>query len=227
MPRTFLLSPANCSGRRGTLLRAHAARGGGEGPVGTVRELAARLARGEAPVGEVFAFISGLYFRGKLTYARAFVATASALVITPSRGLLSPDARITPELLEEFAATEVDPANAGYREPLERDLVALLSSASGAAGGLDARDAIDSAGAGAEVVLFGSIATGKYVDVLLPHLADRLLLPEAFIGRGDMSRGGLMLRAAAAREELTYIPVAGAIRRGSRPPKLAPIRVRP
>lgn len=243
-PRIFLLSPANCSGRRGTLLRTHAARGGGEGPVGTVRELAARLAREGAPVGEVFAFISGLYFRGKLTYARAF--TASALVITPSRGLLGPDTLITLEQLEEFAATSVDPENALYRAPLERDLVRLIvspgSEAPNAAGARGASDAAAGAagahtakqtrprtnpveplsGAPAEVVLFGSIATGKYVDVLLPHLADRLMLPEAFIGRGDMSRGGLMLRAAAAREELHYIPVAGAIRRGSRPPKLTP-----
>lgn len=241
-PRIFLLSPANCSGRRGTLLRTHAARGGGEGPVGTVRELAARLAGEGAPVGEVFAFISGLYFRGKLTYARAF--TASALVITPSRGLLGPDTLISLEQLEEFAATSVDPENARYRAPLERDLVRLLVSpgseapdapvargASGAtAGATGTRTAKrtrthamePASGAPAEVVLFGSIATGKYVDVLLPHLADRLMLPEAFIGRGDMSRGGLMLRAAAAREELHYIPVAGAIRRGSRPPKLTP-----
>lgn len=203
--RTFLLSPANCSGRRGQLLRQHAARGGGDGPPGTIRELAARLAQGGAPVGEVFAFISGLYFRGKLTYARAFTHSAAAFVITPSRGLLDPETLITPELLEEFAETEVDPANAGYREPLDRDLRRLLAAHA------------------SEVVLFGSIATGKYVDVLLPHLAERLMLPEAFIGRGDMSRGGLMLRAAAAREELVYIPVAGAIRRGTRPPKLAPL----
>jgi hypothetical protein len=38
-----------------------------------------------------------------------------------------------------------------------------------------------------------------------------------------MSRGGLMLRAAASGEELDYVPVAGAIRRGARPPRLVPL----
>jgi hypothetical protein len=74
------------------------------------------------------------------------------------------------------------------------------------------------------VVLLGSIATGKYVDTLLPVLGERLLFPREFIGRGDMSRGGLMLRAAKLGEELEYMPVAGAIRRGPRPAKLPPVR---
>ena len=54
--------------------------------------------------------------------------------------------------------------------------------------------------------------------------AKLVLFPEAFIGRGDMSRGGLLLRCVRAREELTYVPVVGAVRHGPRPPKLAPIR---
>jgi len=33
-----------------------------------------------------------------------------------------------------------------------------------------------------------------------------------------------MLRCASAREELRYIPVAGAVRNGQRPPKLEPLR---
>jgi hypothetical protein len=224
--RTFLLSPANSNGRRGALLQRHGsadARAGlhagassqsdgraststGASPMAAVvdgRDLAYRLAHGGAPLGEVFAFISSLYFRGKLAYARTF--TASAFIITPSRGLLSPDTLITPDVLEEFAGVDVDPANTRYREPMDRDLAAL------------AREL----GEETEVVLFGSIATGKYVDVLLPHFGDRLRFPDAFIGRGDMSRGGLMLRAAAAGEELSYVPLAGATRRGARPPKLA------
>jgi hypothetical protein len=32
-----------------------------------------------------------------------------------------------------------------------------------------------------------------------------------------------MLRCAASGQELEYIPVAGAVRRGRRPPKLAPL----
>jgi hypothetical protein len=71
-------------------------------------------------------------------------------------------------------------------------------------------------------VLLGSIASGKYVEVLLPIFGERLLFPPAFVGRGDMSRGGLMLRCAASGDELEYTPVAGAVRQGSRPPKLDP-----
>jgi hypothetical protein len=75
-----------------------------------------------------------------------------------------------------------------------------------------------------EVVLLGSIATGKYVDVLLENFQQRLRFPADFVGRGDMSRGGLLLRCAVDKTELTYISVAGAIRRGVRPPKLTPRR---
>ena len=74
------------------------------------------------------------------------------------------------------------------------------------------------------VVLLGSIASPKYVDVLQTIFGQRLLFPADFVGRGDMSRGGLMLRCAADRQELPYIPVAGAIVNGKRPPKLPPRR---
>jgi hypothetical protein len=75
-----------------------------------------------------------------------------------------------------------------------------------------------------EVVLLGSVATGKYVDVLLEHFGQRHCFPADFVGRGDMSRGGLLLRCAVDRSELTYISVAGAVRKGKRPPKLEPRR---
>ena len=64
------------------------------------------------------------------------------------------------------------------------------------------------------------MATGKYVDVLLEVLGERLKFPAAFVGRGDMSRGGLLLRCAVDGTELDYIPVRGATRKGKRPPKL-------
>jgi hypothetical protein len=182
-------------------------------------DLACRLRSASgAPVGEVFAFISGLYFRGKLAYARAFgVAEAapmtSAFVITPSRGLLPLDEPITLDVLEEFASCDIHAENAGYRAPLERD-VARLASASAAAA------AVAGNGATHTFVLLGSIASDKYVDVLLSHFGERLYFPETFVGRGDMSRGGVMLRAVLAGEELTYARVAGATRRGPRPPKL-------
>ena len=102
----------------------------------------------------------------------------------------------------------IDLANAAYRRPLEQGARAL-------------RDAV---GPDCDVVLLGSIASGKYVEVLQPIFGDRLVFPPAFVGRGDMSRGGLMLRCVLAGVELEYAPVAGATRHGQRPPKLAPIK---
>jgi hypothetical protein len=172
--------------------------------------LALELRAGGSSVGEVFSFLSGLYFRGKFTYARAFAqpprTVPSVLVITPDRGLVSPDLRITLADLAAFARSPVDVANAGYREPLERD-----------ARGIDEAMQRD-----VEIVLLGSIATGKYVDVLLTIFGERLLFPQEFVGRGDMSRGGLLLRCVDTHTELTYVPVAGALRKGQRPPKLNP-----
>ena len=88
----------------------------------------------------------------------------------------------------------------------------------------DARRLAEELSARSEVILLGSIASGKYVDILLANFGDRLCFPADFVGRGDMSRGGLMLRCAQDRQELRYIPIAGAIRNGKRPPKLLPRR---
>jgi hypothetical protein len=168
-------------------------------------------------LGDVFSFVSGLYFRGKLAYARRFaqppdpgdpVSAGGVLVITPSAGLRSPDTLITHASLEAFAGVSIDLANPAYRRPLE-------------AGALALRDAV---GPDCEVVLLGSIASGKYVEVLQPIFGDRLVFPPAFVGRGDMSRGGLMLRCVVAGVELDYAPIAGATRHGQRPPKLAPVK---
>src|SRR5438552_2421090 len=71
------------------------------------------------------------------------------------------------------------------------------------------------------IVLLGSIATPKYVDPLLEIFGERLLFPAEFAGRGDMSRGGLMLRCVSAGVQLTYVPLASAARHGPKPPKLA------
>ena len=206
--RVFLLSPANCGGTRARIVMSPAA----QFPL--ARDL--RSAEGTS-LGDVFSFVSGLYFRGKLAYARRFaqppdpadtVAAGGVLVITPNAGLRSPDTRITRDSLEAFAAVSIDLANPAYRRPLEAGAVSL-------------RDAV---GPDCEVVLLGSIASGKYVEVLQPIFGDRLVFPPAFVGRGDMSRGGLMLRCVLAGVELEYAPVAGAARRGQRPPKLVPIR---
>ena len=198
--RIFLLSPARCDGiRMSMVLRPAAA---------FPLALALRSKRG-APLGEVFAFTSGLYFRGKLAYARAFGrapvgVAAAAWVITPGGGLVLPEQAIGPRHLRSWAEVRVDLSDRRYREPLERDARSLASSLS----------------EGAEVVLLGSIASDRYVELLLSLFGRRLLFPVDFVGRGDMSRGGLLLRAAGSLTELAYAPVDGAVRRGPRPPRL-------
>ena len=179
-------------------------------------DLALRLRTREgAPIGEVFSFLSGLYFRGKLTYARAFARVPDSatdisgngiFIITPSSGLRSPETMLTLDAIRAFAGVDVDAANPKYRKPLERSAQALASDI----------------GPETTVVLLGSIASGKYVDVLHGIFGNRLMFPQEFVGRGDMSRGGLLLRCAASGEELTYVPIAGAIRHGARPPRLDP-----
>jgi hypothetical protein len=200
--RIFLLSPASTAGKRAaTLLREEA-----DFP------LARRLREEGAPLGEVFAFMSALYFRGKLAYSSAFGRTpvdrSGALVITSSRGLLPADTVVGPDDLRAFPTVDIDPEEPRYREPLVADVEALVAE-------LRPDD---------EVVLLGSIASGKYLEILLEVLGDRLRFPEAFVGRGDMSRGGLLLRCVEDGCELDYVRAADAVRRGSRPPKLVPRR---
>jgi hypothetical protein len=199
--RIFLLSPARCDGRRAKALLNPSAQ----------FPLAQQLRQPDgAPLGDVFAFLSGLYFRGKLTYARAFAAapTGTIRIITTNRGLLPPDARVRPNDLEEFSRVDLGSAGDEFERPLLRDAECLD------------RDAP----AETAVVLLGSIATNKYVSPLLRVFEDGLLFPRDFIGRGDMSRGGLMLRHASQGTELDYIPVMNAVRHGKRPPKLTPLR---
>jgi len=202
--RVFLLSPANTSALRGQLLLNKDSQ----------FELAHRIRGQGAPLGEIFSFISSLYFRGKLAYAKAFgnspPGVPPMLTLTTSRGLLSPETTITLNELMEMSVVPIDLGDGRYREPLVRDARAL-------AGQLPP---------GSKIVLLGSIATGKYVDPLLEVFGPQLVFPEKFVGRGDMSRGGLMLRCAASRLELDYVPVASAIRRGTRPPKLSPLKAR-
>ena len=195
--RIFLLSPAHCGGKRAAILLNERA----------TFPLAQRLRSPGISLGEAFSFLSGLYFRGKLTYAAHFArppdGQVGVHVITTDRGLLPPDTMIGARDLREFGRIDIRADRPEYLTPLRRDLCRL--------------EQLDDL----EVVLLGSVATGKYVDVLLERLGERLLFPVEFVGRGDMSRGGLLLRAADAGKELTYQPVAGAIRHGPRPPKLA------
>ena len=73
-------------------------------------------------------------------------------------------------------------------------------------------------------ILLGSLATEKYVEPLLEIFGERLLVPVDFAGRGDMSRGGLLLRCARSRVELGYIRADRAMRHGPRPPRLPKVR---
>jgi hypothetical protein len=208
--RVFLLSPANCGGIRARMMISPNAK----------FDLASRLKSAEgAPLGEVFSFVSGLYFRGKLAYARRFarppdptdpVVAGGALVITTNTGLRAVDTPVTAESFQGFATGDIDLREPSYRVPLERSAKALL----------------DAIGPDCEVVLLGSVASGKYVDLLLPIFGDKLMFPPDFVGRGDMSRGGLMLRCVMAGYELPYVSLKGAIRHGARPPKLEPLRPR-
>jgi hypothetical protein len=174
-------------------------------------ELARCLRQGGVSLGELFSFISGLYFRGKLAYARAFAGAPAGLegafVITASGGLVSPDTQVTLDRLREISSGNVDPADARYRGPLDRDACVLA----------------EAVGMNCQIVLLGSIATPKYVEPLLHVFGERLVFPAEFVGRGDMSRGGLMLRCVESGEQLTYIPVLEATRHGCRPPKLEPL----
>ena len=194
--RIFLLSPAHCGGERAGLLLAP----------GASFHLARRLqAPGGATLAEVFTFCSSLYFRGKLAYAERF---GLPLVITPDAGLRPPDHRVTAASLRASARVDIHAASARYVRPLRASARAIAGTLS----------------PDAPVTLLGSIASDKYVGALLDVFGERLTFPAAFVGRGDMSRGGLLLRAVRAGVELDYVPVAGAVRHGPRPPRLAPVR---
>ena len=222
--RVFLLSPARLDGTRArALLSPRSA----SRP--TPGALASRLrSREGVPIGDVFRSLSGLYFRGKLAYAKRFAAPpdvpapaptdgawtppdlvgrswvgSGVLVITANRGLLPAESHVCLEHLEAFAQTDIHESARAFVVPLRRDAVAL-------------RELLGDG----EVVLLGSVAKGKYTAPLLEVFGDRLLFPADFVGRGDMSRGGLLLRSVEAGTELAYTKVRGATLHGKRPPKL-------
>ena len=202
-PRIFLLSPARAGGERARLLLNERAG----------FDLAVRLRREGAPLGELFAFMSGLYFRGKVAYSKAFAAPPpglpGAFVIAAGFGLVPPETVISIDQLQQMASVPVDASDPRFREPLERDCRTLA----------------ELAGPECRFVLLGSVASLKYLDPLSGVFADRLEFPSDFVGRGDMSRGGLMLRCARERVELSYAPLGAATQHGPRPPKLPRLRV--
>jgi len=199
--RIFLLSPASCGGKKAALLfnpRADFT-------------VAQRVRSPEgAPLGEVFSFLSGLYFRGKLNYARAFEnppprRASGVHIITPTDGLCSPGVMVTLKDIDRYGSVPIEADESRYRYPLERDATALA----------------EKIGPKCEVVLLGSVATGKYIDVLEPIFGARLVFPKEFIGHGDMARGGMLLKRAESGKELTYIAVSNPARLGIRPTKKA------
>jgi hypothetical protein len=189
----FLLSPVNLSGKRGRMLLK----------VSADFELARALRSPQgAPLEKIFSFVSGLYFRGKAEYAQRFgrdtAGRPSALVMTAGGGLCLLDETLTKTRLEAWQRVPVSEQNPHFTAPLQRHACELL----------------DSHDANARFVLLGSIATRKYVSPLVEVFGSRLLYPRRFAGLGDMSRGSLLLRAAADGIELDYEPLmaAGAAR---------------
>lgn len=205
MNRIFLLSPANCNGvRAGWILRP-----------GARSDLARRLRTPEgASLAEVFSFLSALYFRGKLAYARAFaqppVPSSGVLLITATAGLMPDGALVRMSTLRGFSRVPINVKNRRYRSALLRGVKQLALEI----------------GPECEVVLLGSIATGKYLDILNQELGDQLRVPAEFVGLGDMSRGALLLRCVKEQRELNYISVAAASERCRRT-GVVPEAVRP
>lgn len=187
-PTIFFLSPADVKGVRGQQLASPRAQ--------FATAVAYRTPEG-VPIADAFAFMSALYFRGKIAYARQFAAPPEALesrgiyIITPGFGLVDPEWRVEATRMRRLRRIPIDARSRAYRKPLEghaKDVAARITPET-------------------RVVLLGSIATGKYVDVLWPIFGDRLLFPSSFVGVGDMSRGALMLKAVRENRELEYSPL--------------------
>ncbi len=183
MTRIFVLSPAHCNGVRARwLLRKNSS-----------LALAQRLHAEGVPLSEVFSFLSALYFRGKLAYAKTFARPPAncggIFIITPTSGLVPHDTLIQGSKLRAFGRGAVDIKNRRYCSTLRSS----------------ARQLASEVGSECEVVLLGSIASAKYLGLLNPILGAQLRVPAEFIGLGDMSRGGLLLRCVKENRELNYI----------------------
>lgn len=201
MRRIFLLSPAKVTGARAGMLLNPAA------PFA----LARKFHREGLSLGEIFTFASGLYFRGKISYAQHFAPPGSGdivRIITSNRGLLDPTQIFTAQELRAFGAVDIDGTDPRYLEPIRR-------------GAGDLARQLEPHG---HAILLGSIATAKYRDVLLDCFSERLMFPGDFVGRGDMSRGGLLLRATREDRELPYITVRGAVLKGKRAPRIGDMK---
>ena len=179
-PKIFLISPANLSGLRAQQLASPRAK----------FDAAVRFRSPEGvAIADAFAFMSALYFRGKIAYARHFADPPEGVfVITSGFGLVPPDWPLNEERMKRMQKIDIDASARSYAKPLRDHANQLASMLT----------------ADAQVILLGSVATGKYVDVLKPILGPWLRFPRVFAGLGDMARGGLMLRAVRANRELEY-----------------------
>jgi len=190
MSRVFILSPANCNGLRARWVLKKSSRS----------DLAMRLRSAGVSLGEVFTYLSALYFRGKLAYARNFAEPPSScpgiLIITPTAGLLAHDTLIRLSRLRGFGRVPIHVKNQTYRAALRRS----------------AKDLVNQLGTECQIVLLGSVATGKYLDILGPIFGTRLRVPAEFVGLGDMARGGLLLRCVRENRQLNYVEVASVVR---------------
>jgi hypothetical protein len=188
-PTIMLLSPARLDGERARALM---------NPEASFALAKALRSPQGAALGSVFSFVSGLYFRGKASYARRFARVRSglpsALVMTAGGGLCPLDEPVTVDRLRGWARVAVREDNPHFTAPLFRHACELS----------------DAHGENARFVLLGSVATKKYVAPLLEVFGARLLFPRDFAGRGDMSRGSLLLKAVRDGHELDYVPVADA-----------------
>ena len=183
-PTIFLLSPADVSATRAKQMMS---------PRATFSAAIAYRSAEGVTIEDAFSFMSALYFRGKIAYAKRFAAPPDGVdggvyVIAPGCGLVPPSWRITIETMKKLRKTEVEVKNRSYRQTLTSGAKALAAKLTP-----DTR-----------VVLLGSIATGKYVDLLWPVFGAQFAFPLSFVGIGDMSRGSIMLNAARSGVELEY-----------------------
>ncbi len=196
-PRVFILSPARLGGIRSSVLLREEAE----------FDLATRLRKGQANIGEAYSFISGLYFRAKLEYARTFAAPPAGvppvLIIVPGLGLLPPETRLDRDQLRCVGEVIVHQDQEEFRSPLMRDAAMLAK------------------GDATRFIFLGSIATRKYTDPLRSVLGETIVVPNQFAGLGNMSRGSLLLKHATAKDELPYIPLGPELHRKARPSRLS------
>jgi hypothetical protein len=189
----FLLSPAHAGGVKAKLLVSEKSR----------FETALRFRSREGlSIAEAYSFMSALYFRGKVAYSLRF--GSDYYVIVPGFGLVPLDWKMTPARFDRLKEVEVDPRCAEYTRSLQKTASRVAASIP----------------ADCRVVLLGSIATDKYVNVLAPIFKRHLHYPKLFSGRGDMSRGALMLQASRTGQELEYAPVLSKLSCTVRQPKL-------